>query len=116
MPKRPVLAFTVLPLVVVYAPLIAAMACLFTLPAPWKWWTCVGALVVGVSVFLMWAQSRRRVIARIRVARGRVCIRCYYSLAGLPSPGTCPECGVPFPEDGHAERWVEVGVLMKSET
>ena len=73
---------------------------------------CWAGVIVAVSVGV----HDRRLVRRVRAARGRLCVRCHYTLAGLPAPGACPECGEPYPEDGHASRWVEFGALMRSET
>ncbi|MFN0012708.1 MAG: hypothetical protein ACKVS8_13810 [Phycisphaerales bacterium] len=85
-------------------------------PAAWKPWVLFTALGMGIGIVVIGAAESTRLTSRVRIARGRVCVKCHYTLAGLPAPGTCPECGEPFPEDGHAARWVEVGLLTKSQT
>jgi hypothetical protein len=48
---------------------------------------------------------------RAKRAQGELCIHCRYVLTDLQSPGTCPECGKPFPADRHASVWRSAGFL-----
>lgn len=51
------------------------------------------AVIVPAWAILGWRRDRIR--GPIRVAHDR-CLNCQYHLAGLPTHGTCPECGHPY--------------------
>lgn len=62
------------------------------------------AVVAVMAVFQI--QHSRRLRSKLRAAERKVCIHCLYSLANLPTPGVCPECGRDFPEDAYATAWL----------
>jgi hypothetical protein len=62
-------------------------------------------LSVLVSLVL-WAWSTRRLRRRLAVARGCVCVRCGYVVAGLGPTGNCPECGLRFDRDRTVQAWI----------
>ncbi len=82
----------------------------YTLPRPILYGVL---LVLAISV----ARSLARVAAWIRYRRWRhrakgaravayrMCVRCWYSLAGSPAGGVCPECGEPYTPEDLRERW-----------
>ncbi|MCW5766658.1 MAG: hypothetical protein KIT68_11865 [Phycisphaeraceae bacterium] len=92
----------------------------FIIPAVWGVHLAMGrqmpvglayALLVLVIAGLVFSLARglilRRRLARACVAAGHLlCTRCFHPLAGLDSPGRCPECGEPYRHAELRETWL----------
>ena len=66
---------------------------------------CLG-LVLPVSI--LWSLRLRVIYRGVRRVRGMACTYCGYSMVGLESEHTCPECGSPFESEEARERWRSV--------
>jgi len=70
------------------------------------WWVLATQIILTAVMMTLQVRHARRLRSKIVAAAGRVCIHCSYTLASLPAPGVCPECGRAYPEDGYAAVWV----------
>ena len=75
-------------------------------------------LVASVAgpLSIVWSTHwKLRFARRLVEARGRVCFRCGYDLAGLGDAGQCPECGVPYLVESLREQWVASGLCAREQ-
>jgi len=70
------------------------------------WLFEITTIFLMAVVLVVEVRRARHLRSKVVAAAGRVCIHCSYTLADLPAPGICPECGREYPEDGHAAAWL----------
>lgn len=78
------------------------------------YWFYGPAFVVTLVALLFVLRAMIRWSRLVRQHDGRLCIRCMYPLGSLDSPGTCPECGEPYPIDAHRSAWHRILPLRTS--
>lgn len=76
------------------------------------WMFVVSDIVLTAIVVVFQVRRTRRLRDKVVEAEKRVCVHCLYSLADLPAPGVCPECGREYPEDAYAAAWVRAWPQM----
>lgn len=76
------------------------------------WLFVISYLIVTAVVVVFQLRHTRRLRAKVVEADKRVCVHCLYSLADLPAPGVCPECGRDYPADAYAAAWVRAWPQM----
>jgi hypothetical protein len=67
----------------------------------WLYGVCPGVLFLAV-LMIWWLRKVRRLVHN---ADYRLCLRCGYSLGGLPDQHKCPECGIEFDADSLRAQW-----------
>lgn len=68
--------------------------------------TGIALHLVSVMLIIHFGRAMHK---RLRMAKGRLCIRCCYSLEGQNAQGRCPECGEPFVISDTIAQWKREG-------
>jgi hypothetical protein len=91
---------------------LSVMILLVAIVVTWQWQsqdvkvlTVVGLVAVGALTAMSAAWARTHLDRMLADRKFLICTRCQYSLTGLPSPGTCPECGAQFDADQVRVFW-----------
>ena len=64
----------------------------------------VQSALAGAGLGICIVKSRR-IVRAVRVAGGRLCLRCGFDVSGLPTEGVCPECGVAYSHGESIRKW-----------